>query len=145
MFSLNLGQIQFDPSHTIDQHRPQGYSNEMPHATNVTYYFEPTRVNATDEEALELQISPRGNHSNSQSEAEVPEFLEIHDPKHRHPRESSGEWRRLIFNEDVHQSYLNGRRFRTLLPTVLLYVFADHQLWLIIPKLRQDRQHGHKS
>jgi len=92
MFSLNLGQIQFDPSHTIDQHRPQGYSQEVTNTTSAPNYFEPTRANATNEEVLEVQIStPTTNLSKPEIGPEVPEFLEIHDPKHRHPRESSGE------------------------------------------------------
>lgn len=94
MYSLNLGQIQFDPSHTIDEHRPQGYTQEIANSLNAsTRYFEESgRSNATEDEALEVQIStPDSNLSKSDSGPEIPEFLEIHDPKHRHPRESHGE------------------------------------------------------
>ncbi|KAH8378678.1 hypothetical protein KR009_000725 [Drosophila setifemur] len=94
MFSLNLGQIQFDPLHTIDEHRPLGYSTESPTIKNSTIntFFGDTsnRVNATDEEALEVEIStPTSNLTKPDAGPEMPEFLEIHDPKHRHPRESS--------------------------------------------------------
>ncbi|KAH8234889.1 hypothetical protein KR032_005111 [Drosophila birchii] len=87
MFSLNLGQIQFDPLHTIEEHRPDGYTKEI---TNVTSNFleEPARANSTDDEALEVQIST-SNLTKSESGPEIPEFLEIHDPRHRHPRESN--------------------------------------------------------
>ncbi|SPP76029.1 zinc transporter ZIP10 isoform X2 [Drosophila guanche] len=110
MYSLNLGQIEFDPSHTIDEHRPRGYSNETKASTNGTYFEKQIKANATGDESMDVQISSKTSNNSGPA---VPEFLEIHDPKHRHPRESS----------------VDGRPWPAaacLSPKLLLSLIVDH-------------------
>lgn len=88
MYSLGLGHIEFDPTHTIEQHRAPGYNQSK------------TIVNNTkaipDVDALSnLQLSIRAELEKNLlgytlDENQTVEFREMHDPKHRHPRESSG-------------------------------------------------------
>ncbi|XP_046867729.1 zinc transporter ZIP10 isoform X2 [Drosophila willistoni] len=84
MFSLGLGQIQFEPSHTLKEHRPQGYNETK---VNSSAIGQQTKLNTPGEDAApDVQVVVIRNHTDVTSS--VPDFLEIHDPKHRHPRES---------------------------------------------------------
>ncbi|XP_011178623.2 zinc transporter ZIP6 [Zeugodacus cucurbitae] len=95
MYNLGLGQIEFEPEHTIDEHRPKGFKidNEQ-----LAAYFEQqslkflptgediqvlTQRNAQGKVSDELDILIK-----EKEKGILLEFKEMHDPKHRHPRDS---------------------------------------------------------
>ncbi|EDW70333.1 zinc transporter ZIP5 isoform X1 [Drosophila virilis] len=83
MYSLGLGHIEFDPAHTIEEHRPVGYNSTKHNATTA---------NPSPDDALsDVQLSSQQLEKNAgrTGRNQSVEFREMHDPKHRHPRESS--------------------------------------------------------
>lgn len=87
MYSLGLGHIEFDPTHTIEQHRAPGY--------NQSKIVNNTKAIPDIDALSDLQLSIRAELEKNLlgytlDENQTMEFREMHDPKHRHPRESSG-------------------------------------------------------
>ncbi|KAH8405390.1 hypothetical protein KR222_010289 [Zaprionus bogoriensis] len=120
MYSLGLGHIQFDPAHTIEQHRPQGQNQ-----TNDTQ-------SRNDDTLSDLQVSIRAELEKNllgvtREENQTIEFREMHDPKHRHPRESSDGTRLpaaaclspksllslIVDHEDLHRNNLYRKIVKT--------------------------------
>ncbi|XP_017483217.1 PREDICTED: zinc transporter ZIP6 [Rhagoletis zephyria] len=97
MYNLGLGQIEFEPEHTIDQHRPKGFkTSERDDDPKLTAYFEQQslKLSPADEDIAMLKERDAMQKNTDElglliREKEVLlEFKEMHDPKHRHPRES---------------------------------------------------------
>lgn len=90
MYSLGLGHIEFDPKHTIEEHRlPVHNQTQSPIANNTQI------PNAEQSTQSDLQLTIRAELEkkllgHTLDENQTVEFHEIHDPKHRHTRESSG-------------------------------------------------------
>uniref|UniRef100_A0A1A9WQ12 Zinc transporter foi n=1 Tax=Glossina brevipalpis TaxID=37001 RepID=A0A1A9WQ12_9MUSC len=105
MYSLGLGQIEFDATHTIDEHRPNGYEKRSENESIIKSFIEEQTVKLLSEDN-DVQIEDDQinryikNRKASQSlddnhkkqdiirvKGVILEFKEMHDPKHRHPRE----------------------------------------------------------
>lgn len=87
MYSLGLGHIEFDPTHTIEQHRAPGY-NQSKIVNNTKAIPD---INALSDLQLSIRAELEKNLLGyTLDENQTVEFREMHDPKHRHPRESSG-------------------------------------------------------
>lgn len=91
MFSLGLGEIEFNPIHTIEQHHPNGY--KVPEITDITdtsdndvlSYNHTSAENATKK--LETNSDNSGDaDANTPQNSTNNNFKSLHDPKHRHPR-----------------------------------------------------------
>ncbi|XP_034105809.1 zinc transporter foi [Drosophila albomicans] len=110
MYSLGLGHIQFESTHTIDEHRPQGYEYAMETKVDV----QPS----TNESQTDIQLTDqhsKKNQTQASNVTKILEFREMHDPKHRHPREST--------------VALDGQRLPAaacLSPKSLLALIVDH-------------------
>ncbi|XP_053953441.1 zinc transporter foi [Anastrepha ludens] len=96
MYNLGLGQIEFEPEHTIDQHRPKGYKTlESDDDAKLTAYFERqiSKLSPSDEDIEVLKQNQKSADEldiliGGKDKGVLLEFKEMHDPKHRHPRES---------------------------------------------------------
>uniref|UniRef100_W8BTE1 Zinc transporter ZIP14 n=1 Tax=Ceratitis capitata TaxID=7213 RepID=W8BTE1_CERCA len=99
MFNLGLGQIEFEPEHTIDEHRPKGFKTiDSAEDAQLTAYFEQQslRFSPSDDD-IEV-LTQRVVESKQTDELDILlkekekgillEFKEMHDPKHRHPRDT---------------------------------------------------------
>lgn len=105
MYNLGLGQIEFDASHTIDEHRPNGYEKRSENESVIKSFIEEQTVKLLSEDN-DVQIrddqmnsyvknrkapQPLDDNHKKQDIIRVKgvilEFKEMHDPKHRHPRE----------------------------------------------------------
>lgn len=104
MHSLKLGGLEFNPSHTVNEHRPKNFTlpdiTLEPSSSNET--FDLTLLQAA--QSLKTDLQTTNNHSDHGSLEEVSVrpnlsddmwnedlwmdvvFKEMHDPKHRHPR-----------------------------------------------------------
>lgn len=88
MYSLGLGHIEFDPTHTIEQHRPPGYKQSKPIINNTKIIPD---VDALSDRQLSIRAELEKNLLGyTLDENQTVEFREMHDPKHRHPRQSNG-------------------------------------------------------
>lgn len=88
MYSLGLGHIEFDPTHTIEQHRPPGYKQSTPAINNTKAIPD---VDALSDRQLSIRAELEKNLLGyTLDENQTLEFREMHDPKHRHPRDSKG-------------------------------------------------------
>ncbi|XP_014098454.3 zinc transporter ZIP10 [Bactrocera oleae] len=95
MYNLGLGQIEFEPEHTIDKHRPKGFKIDN---AQLTAYFEQKsfKIEPTNEDIQVLmQDNAQGKVADEldilikeKEKGILLEFKEMHDPKHRHPRDS---------------------------------------------------------
>lgn len=95
MYNLGLGQIQFEPEHTIAEHRPKGFKIDnaqlAAYSEQQSLKFLPsdediqvlTQPNVQGKVADELDILIK-----EKEKGILLEFKEMHDPKHRHPRDS---------------------------------------------------------
>lgn len=106
MHSLKLGGLEFNPSHTVNEHRPKNFTLPdiiIEEPDNST--FELTSIKADNNQSAPLTINDKDlavtEHSvnPSSSDAQIlldnmwnedlwldVDFKEMHDPKHRHPR-----------------------------------------------------------
>lgn len=104
MYSLGLGHIEFEASHTIDEHHPTGYLKDNEELMK-TYMEIQTIKLLPDDDDVHIAQDRSGKksdevatkHSNDDTTTEeskkttengILEFKEMHDPKHRHPREN---------------------------------------------------------
>lgn len=88
MYSLGLGHIEFDPTHTIEQHRPPGYKQSKPIINNTKIIPD---VDTLSDRQLSIRAELEKNLLGyTLDENQTVEFREMHDPKHRHPRQSNG-------------------------------------------------------
>ncbi|KAL7734991.1 hypothetical protein ACLKA6_011255 [Drosophila palustris] len=110
MYSLGLGEIHFKSSHNIEDHRPKGYNYSQETALDINSSNIDVQLSIQD-----LEQNPL-NHNKTQSSnaTRSDEFREMHDPRHRHTRESSDS--------------LNGKRHPAacLSPKSLLSLIVDH-------------------
>jgi zinc transporter 5 len=94
MHNLGLGGLEFNPTHTIDEHRPVGFK-----LLNVIEDAEPSQNNPTStENGAELAQITDTTTTQYETLSKDDEFIEaddstngnvfrlMHDPKHRHPR-----------------------------------------------------------
>lgn len=114
MHNLGLGQLEFEPSHTIDKHHPTGTTNYDANGEAVKSYMEQqtNKLLSDDNDDDDMQITQdisekqqtpdntvhhehtSSQHDNSNAPLKtadntvIVEFKEMHDPKHRHPREN---------------------------------------------------------
>lgn len=87
MFSLGLGEIEFNPLHTLEQHHPNGY--KVPDITDISdndvlsYH-----INATKKIEIKNVTSANNGDNNEVliKNSTDNDFKSLHDPKHRHPR-----------------------------------------------------------
>lgn len=96
MYNLGLGQIEFEPEHTVDVHRPKGF--KIDDDAQLTAYFEQKnlKLQPTDED-MEV-LTQKNSEEKVTDELDILmkekekgillEFKEMHDPKHRHRRDS---------------------------------------------------------
>lgn len=87
MYSLGLGQIEFEASHTIDEHHPNGFKNKD-HEEMKSYMDIQTIKLLPDEDDVQIAQKKMENNSDNKDKEIILEFKEMHDPKHRHPREN---------------------------------------------------------
>ncbi|TMW47412.1 hypothetical protein DOY81_007510 [Sarcophaga bullata] len=95
MYSLGLGQIEFEEDHTIEEHHPNGLKNK--HDDEMKTYIDIQTIKLLSDDD-DVQIAQKNVHkknidhetSNDSKEDKnlILEFKELHDPKHRHPREN---------------------------------------------------------
>ncbi|EDW19732.1 zinc transporter foi [Drosophila mojavensis] len=114
MYSLGLGHIEFGPTHTIEEHRPEGY-NSTKLKINSTYSITDDASNDVLLYINQLHKKDENSEKNSIDDAPLIEFREMHDPKHRHPRESSAAIDGVPFPEAT-----------CLSPKSLLTLIVDH-------------------
>lgn len=121
MHNLGLGGLEFNPTHTIDEHRPVGFQlpdiiEDFAHGETNTIVEHIENATSTSEKqdnsVISMQSSPKVDSSGHQPGALTPientdeppnsvhssqgvtddnQFRLLHDPKHRHPRHH-GEW-----------------------------------------------------
>lgn len=106
MHSLKLGGLEFNPSHTVDEHRPKNFTLPdiiVEEPSNST--FDIALLQASNRLNLTAKTSSKGNAIEEVSAADSGTeernalddmwnedrwlnvtFKEMHDPKHRHPR-----------------------------------------------------------
>lgn len=89
MFNLGLGEIEFNPIHTIEQHHPNGY--RVPDITDLSDNDDMLSYNHTIPESttkkpeINNSLSDNIDGSSLQNSTDG-DFKSLHDPKHRHPR-----------------------------------------------------------
>lgn len=96
MHNLGLGGLEFNPTHTIDEHRPVGFK-----LLNVIEDAEPTQNNTTtintengaefaqiiETTTTQYETPPKDDEFSEADESTNGNvFRLMHDPKHRHPR-----------------------------------------------------------
>lgn len=109
MYNLGLGGLEFNVTHTIEEHHPDGYkipdleddinllndnneNNSDNSQENIKIEFE-SNTNKNNEDSPNIQnieIYDSTNNIMNLDQAEINEnemnFRKMHDPKHRHPR-----------------------------------------------------------
>lgn len=96
MHNLQLGGLEFSPSHTVDEHRPKNFTLPDIHIEESTISSNPTILErqtvgeAAEEERTKISAnSVAPNFSDDMWNEDLwsdVDFTEMHDPKHRHPR-----------------------------------------------------------
>lgn len=95
MYSLGLGQIEFEEDHTIEEHHPNGLKNK--HDDEIKSYIDIQTIKLlSDDDDVQIaqtkvhnrNIDHEANNESEQDKNIILEFKELHDPKHRHPREN---------------------------------------------------------
>lgn len=112
MYNLGLGQLEFEPSHTVDEHKPKNRNaNNIANEEAIikTLMDQQTKKLMSEDEYMPISPDTKGNsqttdtnnhdHSHTDNDKDddqkltldntvIVEFKEMHDPKHRHPREN---------------------------------------------------------
>lgn len=114
MHSLKLGGLEFNPSHTVNEHRPKNFTLPdiiIEESSNLTFDLSllekginPT--NASTDDAFKEQIAKVGNAPANNSLNDMwnedlwlnVDFKEMHDPKHRHPRHNGKSYILMVFH-----------------------------------------------
>lgn len=90
MFSLGLGEIEFSPIHTIEQHHPNGYKvpdiGDISDNDTLSYTILQTVENATRKSEINSEDKSGANNDSLNQNSTNNDFKSLHDPKHRHPR-----------------------------------------------------------
>lgn len=93
MHNLGLGGLEFNPTHTIDEHRPVGFK-----LLNVIEDGEQSQRNSnasangaelaeiTDTTTAQFETPPADDFRETDDSIDENIFRLLHDPKHRHPR-----------------------------------------------------------
>lgn len=92
MFNLGIGNIEFTPTHTLDEHRPSGF--KVPDIeeidTDLSLIETETIVthngNAKDERLRNVAVDNQNSETDDILWTNDNSFKTLHDPKHRHPR-----------------------------------------------------------
>lgn len=96
MHNLGLGGLEFNPTHTIDEHRPAGF--KLPNVIEDVTSSAQTSINlngTTISDKKENTTSPTTIYEYQSKDAIADHhhdsiadnlFRTLHDPKHRHPR-----------------------------------------------------------
>ncbi|XP_037820130.1 zinc transporter ZIP6, partial [Lucilia sericata] len=122
MYSLGLGQIEFEASHTIDEHHPHGLSNNLKDHEEMKSYMDIQTIKLLpDDDDVQIaqkksQEKTSGHENDSKNDKDIIlEFKEMHDPKHRHPRENEATFDGTPLSANV-----------CLSPKSLLRLVVDH-------------------
>lgn len=115
MHNINLGGLEFSPSHTVDEHRPKDFKLPdivIEDSTNAVYQHRSTNVHENNQSTIIVQnltaivedyapnvvktallpssiVDQESNLSKDMWNEDLwmnVAFKEMHDPKHRHPR-----------------------------------------------------------
>lgn len=95
MYNLGIGNIEFNPTHTLDEHRPSGF--KVPDIEENDTESSPTDVdtivtngNAKDERLRNVALDNKNSETDdiiwTNEMSKDTQFKTLHDPKHRHPR-----------------------------------------------------------
>ncbi|XP_073839615.1 zinc/iron regulated transporter-related protein 71B [Musca autumnalis] len=104
MYNLGLGHLEFEPSHTIDEHKAKSAANNNVNEDAIKSYMDSqTKKLGSDNDDVqgskvktqkadkshEYQHDDQDGQSHQSLDTPIiVEFKEMHDPKHRHPREN---------------------------------------------------------
>ncbi|XP_075163940.1 zinc/iron regulated transporter-related protein 71B [Haematobia irritans] len=98
MYNLGLGQLEFEPSHTIDEHKSKSRNSENVHVDIIKSYIDQqtNKLISDDDYGNGIEITQdskakqqsHGDESKKLTDTIIVEFKEMHDPKHRHPRDN---------------------------------------------------------
>ncbi|XP_005183630.1 zinc transporter ZIP10 [Musca domestica] len=134
MYNLGLGHLEFEPSHTVDEHKTKSSNNANEDAIK-SYMDLQTKKLGSDDDGDETQLAPEQRTKNQKANRSheyhhddkedtqhqsvdspiIVEFKEMHDPKHRHPRENDATFDGPPLHADV-----------CLSPKSLLRLVVDH-------------------
>ncbi|XP_037935792.1 zinc transporter ZIP6 [Teleopsis dalmanni] len=137
MYNLGLGQLEFDPTHTIDEHHSPSFQQKPENDLELKNYIEQNmKLLPNDVDDIQLTESTSKSKTSSMSadtdnsnkeDTDVKEriarekgilleFKEMHDPKHRHPRENDATFDGPVLSSNV-----------CLSPKSLLRLVIDHE------------------
>ncbi|XP_067643111.1 zinc transporter ZIP6 isoform X2 [Eurosta solidaginis] len=127
MYNLGIGQIEFEAEHTIDKHRPKGFKTwDKEDDAKLTEYFEQQILTLSPANEDDVQVVAQGEAEKKnvdeldilvkeKGKEVLLEFKEMHDPRHRHPRDSDA-----LLEAPSHSSNV------CLSPKSMLRLVVDH-------------------
>lgn len=86
MFNLGIGNIEFNPTHTLDEHRPNGFIIPDIDETDIDDSVPLTNAYVNDERLRRVSFNNQNIETVDIIWTNDSTFKNLHDPKHRHPR-----------------------------------------------------------